>query len=165
MSSDEGASTRPNRSPLRRMVRSAQRHLPPADRRTEMVRFGLVGLGNFALDLTLFNVLHYAFGIAPVVANTVSYSAGIISAYLWHRHWTFSRLTPGRALPTQVALFFGCNLIGLGLSNIVVWALSPLLTAAGAKIASLGVTYIWNYWSTRRFVFAPVAVAGTTKTG
>lgn len=121
-------------------------------------RFAIVGVLNTALDLALFNGLHYGLGLALVLANTLSYAAGIAQSFVLNRHWTFAdRRDSGRRVGPQLALFVALNLVALGLSNLTIWLLVRRLAipAYAAKLVAVGVTFVWGYATSRRFVFHP----------
>ncbi|MBK8480272.1 MAG: GtrA family protein [Proteobacteria bacterium] len=116
----------------------------------------MVGALNTLLDLALFNALHYGLGLALVVANTLSYGAGIAQSFALNRHWTFAdRRDAGRPVGRQLALFVALNLLALGLSNLTIWLLVRRfgLPAYAAKLVAVGVTFLWGYATSRRYVF------------
>ena len=119
----------------------------------EMLKFGLVGGSNAALDFGLFALLHFVVGLSPLVANTISFSTAVVSNFVLHKVWTFSGRGQDRHWAGQLPLFVLFNVIALGLSNLTLWLLSPLITPAPAKIASLFVTYAWNYVTSRRYIY------------
>jgi putative flippase GtrA len=132
----------------------SKRWLPISrERLWEMAKYGCVGLGNAGLDVGLFVLLYHLAGLTPLLANTFSYSAGILTAFVLHRYWTFPGHDRSRPLAQRFGLFFVFSVIGLGLSNLTVWLLIPALPPTAAKIASLAVTYTWNYLTSRRFVY------------
>ncbi len=53
------------------------------------VKFQCVGVVNFLVDLGVFTLLHTALGWGVGIANTVSYSCGIVNSFLLNRYWTF----------------------------------------------------------------------------
>ena len=125
----------------------------PGTRLWEMAKFGLVGGSNAALDFGLFALLHFIVGLSPLVANTISFSTAVVSNFVLHKVWTFSGRGQDRHWAGQLPLFILFNVIALGLSNLTLWLLSPLITPAPAKIVSLFVTYAWNYVTSRRYIY------------
>ncbi|NBC33721.1 MAG: GtrA family protein [Alphaproteobacteria bacterium] len=128
-------------------------HLGRAARRP--LRFATVGVLNTAIDMSLFALLHLGAGVGLLAANTLSYSAGVTNSFFCNKYWTFRETQRHGRLSRQLPLFVGLNLIGLGLSNATIWALAPLMPAMAAKLAAVGATFVWNYWSSRRFVYTP----------
>lgn len=119
-------------------------------------RYAFVGVLNTALDLALFNLLHYVLGLSVLGANTLSYSIAIAQSFVLNRHWTFAdRRDTGHRLGRQFALFVALNLAALGLSNLSLWLLVGWLRlpAYAAKLVAIGVTFVWGYLTSRRYVF------------
>lgn len=122
---------------------------------TRPARFATVGVLNTAIDMGLFALLHLGAGMGLLLANTLSYSAGVTNSFYCNKYWTFHETRYHGRLSRQLPLFVVLNLIGLGLSNATIWALAPLMPALAAKLAAVGATFVWNYWSSRRFVYTP----------
>jgi len=118
-------------------------------------RFAAVGVLNTAIDLGLFALLYMGAGLPLLIANSLSYGAGIANSFLWNKFWTFRETRSQGRLKRQVPLFVAINLVGLGLSNATIWLLAPLMPAIAAKVAAVGATFAWNYWASRRYVYTP----------
>jgi putative flippase GtrA len=139
---------------------------------SRLVRFGLVGLANTAIDVGIYLGLRST-GMPLVPANAISTTAGLLFSFVANRSFTFGdRAGSGRA---RVAALFLVT-TGLGL-----WVLQPLViagvehllatwhTAAALvpsalhslvpKLAGIAVSIAWNYVAYDRLVFA-----GTTRT-
>lgn len=141
--------------------------LPAALHRTYVLlhrpaKFAMVGVANTGLDFALFWLLITFGGLQPVVANTCSYSTAIVNSYVLNRVWTFRGAPRTMRTMAQFGRFVCLNLIGLGISNLVVWAMSSVLVPVAAKLLAVLATFTWNYWSTRRFVYlaAPASPIG-----
>ena len=118
-----------------------------------MGRFAVVGLLGTIIDIGLFALLHVRLGIPALVANTISYSAGIANNYILHRHWTYAH-RPRRAVGVQFSQFSVVSLSALALNNLSVLLLAhPLglllaVPAYGdllAKGCATGVGMVWSY--------------------
>ena len=70
-----------------------------------------------------------------------------------NKYWTFGDTSRGRTAALRGLLFVALNLVGLGLASAVIWALAQFLHPLVAKVGSIAVTFIWNYWSNHRFVY------------
>ncbi len=116
-------------------------------------KFAVVGAANTAVDFALFWLLISAVGWRPVLANSFSYSAGLANSYVLNKIWTFRDASRSRKTAHQFVRFAGFNLIGLGISNAIIWTLGPTITPLGAKGVAIFATFIWNYWTSRRFVY------------
>lgn len=134
--------------------------------RSRLLRFGVVGVVNTAIDLGLYLVLRAA-GLPLFPANLCSTSAGLLFSFVANRSFTFGdRVTVRRG--RVAALFFLTT--GLGL-----WVLQPLVIAGterlvGAwglggetaafpvetivpKLIGIAAGIVWNYLAYDRIVF------------
>ncbi|WP_353858072.1 GtrA family protein [Azospirillum formosense] len=122
------------------------------------LRFAVVGLLNTAVDFGVFLALLSLAGAPVLVANAAGFSAGTLCSFLVNRSWTFRVRREEAPMARRLPLFLAFNIVGLGLSTLVVGLLVPAVPPLAAKIAAAVVTFAWSYWSTRRFVFnAPAA--------
>ena len=82
----------------------------------QVFAFASVSVATTVLDFALFNVLIGFDVLSPLVANTISYGAGIVASYVLNKRFTFSG--GGRAnRGHEVGLFIVLNLVGLGINN------------------------------------------------
>lgn len=120
--------------------------------RSRVIRFGLVGALNTALDLAVFATLFYGLAWPLLVANSLGYLVGLANSYLLNSRWTFEdRAVPG--VTTRPALYALFNLVGLAVGNLVVWLLALALPVWLAKLGAVAATFAWNFWSSDRLVF------------
>lgn len=118
------------------------------------VRFCCVGLLNTGIDLGIFSLLFYVFEVPLLVSNSIAYLAAVANSFLLNKFWTFSETRAHGVIHHQAGLFFALGLIGVGLSNLVVWSLAAYMPEIFAKLVSIGVTLVYNY-STSRFIVFP----------
>jgi putative flippase GtrA len=123
-------------------------------------RFLVVGAVGTFLDFGLLTLLKLA-GLPTLLANTFSFSAGLINNFTWNRLWTFGdaeRIDWHR----QLAQFTMVSLIGLALNNLIVLSLESLLGDMlgqpqwgylPAKVIATGVVVFWNYFANRKWTF------------
>lgn len=136
----------------------------------KIARFALVGLLGTAIDLGLFALLHLLVGLPGLLANTLSYSAGIVNNFVLHRRWTFHQAnTPDSTLarsPTpavsQFARFAAVSLSALALNNAIVALLTPVfaqllpepdLAAVPAKLFAIAAGMAWNFFANHLWTF------------
>ena len=82
----------------------------------QVAAFASISVATTVLDFALFNVLIGFDVLSPLVANTISYGAGIVASYVLNKRITFSG--GGRAnRGHEVGLFVVLNLVGLGINN------------------------------------------------
>lgn len=123
---------------------------------TKMVHFAVVGVINTGLDVAIFSLLYYIFSLPLLVANSCGYLIAATNSFILNKYWTFSESSNHGQTHRQFVLFIALGLLGLALSNIVVWSLSAYISEIAAKLWSVGVLFIWNF-GTSRFIVFPAA--------
>jgi putative flippase GtrA len=135
--------------------------LAPRSEPGRLLRFAVVGASGTVIDLVLLTILKTGFGLPTVLANTLSYSAGIINNFALNRAWTF-RDARTKSLAAQFVQFAIVSGIGLLLNDLIVVTLEkpfgnlPGNMHAGyipAKIAATGLVLIWNFMANRLWTF------------
>ena len=85
----------------------------------EMIKFGVVGLLAFIIDIGLANLLwHTVLSDKVTTAKIISGIVATLFSWVGNRQWTF-RHRRSRPAHHEVALFFGVNLVALGISALV----------------------------------------------
>jgi len=116
----------------------------------ELIRFGLVGGLNTAVDMGVFFVCVRV--LAPVVAQVCGYTAGTINSFLWNKFFTFrdrEKITFGK-----VVRFLLVNGVSLGASGLVVFFLPGAGVSLGVtKVLATLLTLGINFVGYRAFVF------------
>jgi putative flippase GtrA len=124
-------------------------------------RFLLVGALGTLIDVGLFSLFHLRLGLPVLLANTLSYTAGMINNFSLDRAWAFAD-QPRKQAALQFAQFTLVSLSALALNDLVVGVLTPPLTArlngagAGAllaKVCATAVGLLWNFAGSSRWVF------------
>jgi putative flippase GtrA len=130
----------------------------------ELSRFGVVGLGAFVIDVTLFNVLVHAgspgvLSDKPLTAKTISVVVATLFAYQVNREWTW-RTRERRGFWREYSLFFVFNAIGLALTLLPLaisrYALgldSALADNVSANVIGLALGTSFRFFAYRRWVF------------
>jgi len=124
------------------------------------LKFAAVGLLGMAVDLTILNVMHKAVGLPLLVSNSISFTTAVISNFTWNRLWTFPESRQRPIIP-QLGQFALVNVIGLGINNLVLWAVFQLTTQFVrdpwdynlAKVTAIGVVLFWNYFVNRLWTY------------
>lgn len=133
---------------------------------SQFFKFSLVGGLNTFVDLILLYILIWITGISTgtpyTFFKTIASLLTSIHSYLWHKYWTFEKngekinlkeylkflttISIGIVFNVAVASFI-VNVIGAQFNiSETTWA------GIGALIAAL-VTWMWNFWIVKRFVF------------
>ena len=118
----------------------------------QLVRFAIGGLG-----VTLFSVLVYLgfaipLHVAPLIANALSYAAGLAAGYTVHSRWSFRAGKPGEE-GRMIVRFLVASGFAFALNNLWVWLatvpfhLSPLAPVPGMVFATPLASFMLNrYW-------------------
>lgn len=122
----------------------------------QFVKFNLVGLLNTALDYALFS-LQVWLGVPYLLAQCVSYMAGVANSYYLNKIWTFG--SREAASSGQAARFLVVNAVTLGLSLLLLYVAKDRLGMNEflAKAAVTIVTMLVNFAGNKLWVFRPSA--------
>ncbi|MCA1900070.1 MAG: GtrA family protein [Chloroflexi bacterium] len=122
-------------------------------------RFLTVGAVGTLLDFSLLTLLKLA-GLPTILANSLSFTAGLLNNFTLNRLWTFQdRQTDWRR---QFAQFTLVSLVGLALNNLIVLSLENALGVLSgqpdwgylpAKVIAAGAVAFWNYFANRMWTF------------
>ena len=126
----------------------------------EKIRFGIVGIGNTAIDFVILFAL-VALGVDKIVANYFSTGIAFIASFFINKSFTFK--SKGGNVRRQFLLFVIVTIIGLWIIQpLISGGITALLSAstltAGlvlfiAKIIATVASLIWNYLFYSRLVF------------
>ena len=131
----------------------------------QLLRFGLVGCLNTAIDLLALNGLFWLIPTRSIglllIENSIAYSFGAVNSFLFNKWWTFH--FPGRAGRREVGRFALTTLAGVACNNLLLWLmgtllhpvfLSAVLWANASKLVAIGGTVLISYLGMRLWVFA-----------
>ena len=140
----------------------------------EMLKFGVVGVVAFVIDLGGYNLLvfgphllgmfdqQHTTGILhdkPLTARVISATVATLVAWLGNRLWTF-RHRRNRQASHELALFVFFNVVAMVISVACLGAsryilgLHTQLADNVTNIFGIGLGTLFRFWSYRRFVFA-----------
>lgn len=125
----------------------------------EAIKFGVVGAFAFVVDIGLANILwHTVLSDKVTTAKVISGAVATLVAWVGNRQWTFRRRR-SRPAHHEVALFFGVNVVALGIAAVTLFVSHyPLgfetrLADNVATIVGIGIGTLFRFWAYRRFVF------------
>lgn len=156
------------------------------------IKFQCVGVVNFAVDFGIFTILNGLLGWPVEIANTISYSCGIVNSFLLNRYWTFrvhlkftseyligpkERKIKVRFLSVDFIKFILINILGWGVNTLtmVVLVNGYSLSAKGLglfenfvpKLIATAFSFIINFAGSKLLVFKentkPEAEEGETE--
>lgn len=134
------------------------------------VKFMLVGAVNFGVDYGILTLLSGLLGWPVAIANTISYSCGVINSYFLNKYWTFKinlkffytyTLKSGARIKffsPHFLKFIFVNLISLGVNTLTMYILVDLyslhtLNNLVAKILATGFSFVVNFAGSKLLVF------------
>lgn len=140
-------------------------------------KFAVVGAIGAVVDFSVLNLMKWIFEsmglgvswnvslrphqIQLVAANTISFSAAVLSNFTWNRLWTFPE-SRERPLGSQLAQFTVVNVLGLGINTVVLLVMdqyvfqhfvSARLSYNLAKALAIGVVLFWNFGVNRIWTY------------
>ncbi len=104
----------------------------------QIIKFSIIGLLNTIIDFSILNLLVKVASFAVLPANTISFSLAVINSYFLNKYWTFKDKRPVHI--KQFSLFLIISLVGLGLSNLLIY-----LGLEVFKANSFGLSFVWHY--------------------
>lgn len=117
-----------------------------------LIKFALVGIVNTSIDFTVYVLLTW-FNVNYILAQCISYRAGVLNSYIMNRKWTFAQ--EGKGSQREFFIFIGVNLFTLVITSLLLllfykWlGISLLISKLFVTAASVGI----NYFGTKQFVF------------
>ena len=132
----------------------------PKQEVTRFTRFLTVGAVGTLLDFSILTLLKLA-GFPTLLANSLSFTVGLLNNFTWNRLWTFGDAV-NADWRRQLAQFTLVSLVGLVLNNLIVLSLESTLSNIliqpqwgylPAKVIATGVVVFWNYFANRTWTF------------
>lgn len=119
----------------------------------KFLKFGIVGASGVAVDFGVTWVLKEQLRFNKYVANSLGFACAVISNYILNRLWTFHSADP--EVGVQFAKFSVVALIGLGMNNAIIYALTERHRTKfyTAKLMATGVVMLWNFGANYFFTF------------
>jgi len=141
--------------------------------RRRFYRFAIVGVIGAAIDFSVFNLLIQLANFEPVWANVCSFSAAVVSNFIWNRFWTYPDSRTKR-VRRQLVEFFTVNLIGVLIRTPIFAYLEPRTVRLANTLfrnfpiapdfighnAALAISMIlvlfWNFFINRYWTYADI---------
>ena len=109
------------------------------------VSFGLIGFVNTAVDLGVFSLGYYVFGLPIVAANLLSWCVAVTSSYVLNSTITFS-IEARRALSFRTyATFLLAQLVGFAANTTTVVIAAHFMPVLFGKVLATGVSFMVNF--------------------
>ena len=107
--------------------------LVDGERKRELVRFlkfATVGSLGALIDYSVLNLLILEAGLPKFWANCCSFTAAVLSNFVWNRLWTFPE-SRRRPVVSQLGQFAFINVIGLAINQVVFLSIDRYLLGTG----------------------------------
>lgn len=105
------------------------------------LKFSIVGTIGAVIDFGLLYFLHSVLGFHIVLSNTCSFTAAVLSNFIWNRYWTYPD-SRSKSVQTQLRQFFIVNIAGWGINTGILLLLRfpfvDLMSNLSAYISSFG---------------------------
>lgn len=143
--------------------------------RTRFLRFAVVGTIGAVVDFGIMNLLTLFAMMAFIPASVISFTAAVISNFLWNRYWTYPD-SRSKAISSQVIQFVVISVVGLAIRvPLLHWLESTLIDSFGKLLPkgfflsarfmghniALGIAVLvvmmWNFFANRYWTYNDVS--------
>jgi dolichol-phosphate mannosyltransferase len=118
----------------------------------QLVKFCLVGGSGYVVNLVVFALVLWAFGLHHLLAATIAFAIAVANNFWWNRHWTFA--ARGERARFQAPRFFAVSIGAFVvqaamLELLVVGASIPEVVAQAVSVAAaMPLNFVGNkMWS------------------
>ena len=129
---------------------------------TRFLKFSVVGTIGAVIDFGLLYLLHSVLGFHIVFSNTCSFTAAVLSNFIWNRYWTYPD-SRSKSVQTQLRQFIIVNIVGWGINTGILLLLrfpfGHMINNLSVYVSSLGnaeISYKLGYNLAK--VFATIVV-------
>jgi putative flippase GtrA len=96
--------------------------------RVRFLKFAAVGAFGAIVDFGIFNLFTELLSFNPILSSMISFTAAVISNYLWNRYWTYPD-SRNKSIRSQLTQFILVSLVGLGIRAITFTPLEKIVTS------------------------------------
>ena len=120
----------------------------------KFVKFCIVGFSGMAIDFGVTWLLKEKVKLNAYLSNSCGFVLAASNNYFLNRIWTFE--SHNEKIAGEYTSFFVIAIIGLGINNLVIWALysKMKLNFYFAKLFAIGVVTVWNFGMNYLFTFS-----------
>jgi putative flippase GtrA len=120
----------------------------------KFIKFGVVGFSGVFVDFGTTYVCKEWLRMHKYIANSLGFIVAASSNYVLNRIWTFRSNNPDIA--TEYTEFFIISLVGLGLTNLIVWLIHSKMHQNFylSKLFAIGTVTLWNFFANYYITFA-----------
>lgn len=116
--------------------------------------FFVSGIALFA-DMSILFILTEYFNVYYILSATISFLAGIAITYILSKFYIFTKTKIDNKI-NEFTVFLIIGIIGLILNNVFLYIFTEYLGIYYmlSKIFVIIVTYLWNYFARKKFIFS-----------
>jgi putative flippase GtrA len=120
----------------------------------QLLRFGLVGISGYLVNLGVFALLTSNLGVHHLIAAVGAFCVAVSSNFFWNRHWTFAA-GEGHA-GFQAARFFAVSVAALLINLAVLEALvaGTSLGDLSSQAIAVAIAMPFNFLGNKLWTFA-----------
>jgi putative flippase GtrA len=120
----------------------------------QLIKFGLVGISGYLINLGVFALLSGSLGTHHILAAIGAFAVAVSSNFFWNRHWTFAA-GHGHA-GFQAARFFTVSIAALLINLVVLEALvgGTALGDLACQAIAVAVAMPFNFLGNKLWTFA-----------
>ena len=145
---DQAALSAPGAMALARRIGTGTRR---ASNWIQLVKFGLVGVSGYVVNLAVFAVLNQNLGLYHALAAIGAFGVAVSNNYLWNRQWTFGG--SGRAR-LEAIRFFAVSVAALPINLVVLQILVTAdLRELEAQALAVAVAMPFNFVGNKLWTF------------
>ncbi|MEG2778278.1 MAG: GtrA family protein, partial [Aurantimicrobium sp.] len=90
----------------------------------QVVKFGIVGVTSSLIDLAVYSMIFYLFGVIPSISKAIGFISGSIFGYLVNRRWTFRSTSSVKSNIVQYVILYLTSLtLNVGINSAVLFLL------------------------------------------
>ena len=123
----------------------------------ELVRYGLVSVLAFSIDLATLIICTEIFKLHYLFSAAIGFTCGVTAAYVLSVTWAFKVRSYTRRTP-ELALFVAIGIAGLGLNEFVMWNGTEVLGLhyLVSKTLSAVLVFFFNFGLRKMLLFSEV---------
>jgi putative flippase GtrA len=119
---------------------------------SKFLKFCVVGFSGLGIDFGITYLFKEQIRINRYIANSLGFTAAVVSNYFLNRIWTFADTNP--AILEQFTKFMLISVGGLLLSNLIIYLLEKRkINFYIAKFIAIAVVVLWNFFMNYKYSF------------
>ncbi|WP_249225617.1 GtrA family protein [Tardiphaga alba] len=120
---------------------------------SKMFSFGVIGIGNAAIDFGIFSIAYQLLSVPLIPANVIAWLVAVSISYVMNTMITF-RAESGRVLRRRDYLtFVASGTVGMVANTVTLLLLSYIMPVYAAKIGAIFTAFIVNFAMSHFVVF------------